>query len=292
MTLVGGIEAGGTKFVVGIGTAEEGSRVTAKFPTTSPDETIAAALAFFRQHAATLPVSAIGIAGFGPLDLDPASPSYGHILATPKAGWPHVDLRGRIAEGAGVPVGIETDVNAAALAEAAAAGGLSDLAYVTVGTGVGIGLVVNGHPVHGAGHPEMGHVLPRRHPAQQGFDGICPFHGDCLEGLASGPAIKAAWGASLDELGPDHPARDAIADYIAQLCHTLFLAVAPKRIVLGGGVMTGGVLLPAIRARTARLLAGYLADSDVDAMNRRILAPACTEPSGLIGAYLIAQRAR
>lgn len=291
MTLVGGIEAGGTKFVVGIGTAEEGSRVTATFPTTNPDETIAAALAFFRDHAETLPVSAIGIASFGPLDLDSASPTYGYLLATPKAGWPHVDLRGRIAQGTGVPVGIETDVNAAALAEAAAAS-LADLAYVTIGTGVGIGLVVDGHPVHGAGHPEMGHILPRRHASHEGFAGICPFHADCLEGLASGPAIKAAWGNSLDHLDPDHPARQAIADYIAQLCHTLFLATAPRRIILGGGVMTGGSLLPAIRERTAQLLANYLADADMDAMKRRISSPVCTEPSGLIGAYLIAQRAR
>jgi fructokinase len=291
MALVGGIEAGGTKFVVGIGTAEQGSLVSARFPTTGPDETIAAALDFFRDHAAAMPVSAIGIAGFGPLDLDPASLTYGHILATPKPGWANIDLRGRIAAGAGVPVAIDTDVNAAALAEAAEASE-TDLAYVTVGTGVGVGLVVGGHPVHGAGHPELGHFLPRRHPAQDGFAGICPFHGDCLEGLASGPAIKAAWGAALDDLPSDHPAVAAITDYIAQLCVTLRLAVAPRKIVLGGGVMTGGALLPAIRARTSQLIAGYLADSGEDAMNHDISVPACVEPSGLIGAYLLAQRAR
>lgn len=292
MALVGGIEAGGTKFVAGIGTAGGGSLVSTRFPTTSPDETITAALDFFRDHAEAMPVSAIGIAGFGPLDLDPVSRTYGHILATPKPGWAHVDLRGRIATGIGVPVAIETDVNAAALAEARASGGLTDLAYVTVGTGIGVGLVIGGHPVHGAGHPELGHFLPRRHPAHEGFEGICPFHGDCLEGLASGPAIKAAWGASLDQVAPDHPAAAAIADYIAQLCATLRLAVAPKRIILGGGVMTGGALLPAIRRRTSELIAGYLADSDENAMKDYISPPICTEPSGLIGAYLVAQRAR
>jgi fructokinase len=291
MALVGGIEAGGTKIVVGIGTSDGGSRVTARLPTTTPDETIGAVLAFFREHCATMPVASIGIAGFGPLDLDPRSATYGHILATPKPGWPGTDLLGRIGAGAGIPVAIETDVNAAALAEARAAGDLTDLAYVTIGTGVGVGLVVAGRPVHGIGHPELGHILPRRHPAQGDRAGICPFHGDCLEGLASGPAIKAAWGAALNELPADHPARDAIADYIAQLCTTLLLAVAPARIVLGGGVMTGGDLLPAIRRRTAGLVAGYLADSDEAALARRITSPACREPSGLIGAYLIAERA-
>ncbi|MDO6413752.1 ROK family protein [Sphingomonas sp. BIUV-7] len=290
--LVGGIEAGGTKFVVGIGTAEGGSRVTARIATTGPDETIAAALAFFREHDAALPVTAIGIAGFGPLDLDPRSPTYGHVLATPKPGWPGTDLRGRIAAGAGVPVGIETDVNAAALAEARAAGDLADLAYVTVGTGIGVGLVVAGRPVHGAGHPELGHVRPRRHPAHEGFAGICPYHGDCLEGLASGPAIKAAWGVALDALASDHPAHGAVADYLAQLCATLLLAVAPAKIVIGGGVMGDGHLLPVIRARTSALIADYLPQTGPDALETRIAAPACREPSGLIGAYLVAQGVR
>ena len=285
MTLFGGIEAGGTKFVCGMGDPDGGSRRTVRIPTTSPDETIGAALAFFR--AAPEPLAAIGIASFGPVDLDPASPTYGRLLATPKPGWAGVDLRGRIADGLGLPAGIDTDVNAAALAEARAAGDLRDLAYVTVGTGIGVGLIVGGQPVHGRGHPELGHIAPRRHPAHAGFAGTCPFHGDCLEGLASGTAIEAAWGAPLDALPSDHPAHAAITDYCAQLCATLLFATAPARIVLGGGVMTGGALLPGIRRATARKIASYLADCDEAALARRITAPLSHEPPGLIGAYLV-----
>lgn len=286
MAQVGGIEAGGTKFVCGIGSPERGSLRTIRIPTTGPDETIAAALAFFRS--APEPLEGIGIASFGPVDLDRTSPTYGHLLATPKPGWAGTDLRGRIAKGLSLPAAIETDVNAAALAEARAAGDLGDLAYVTVGTGIGVGLVVDGRPVHGRGHPELGHLSPRRHPAHGDFGGTCPFHGDCLEGLASGTAIRAAWDASLDALPPGHPAHAVIADYLAQLCTTLLLATAPARIVLGGGVMTGGALLPAIRQKTARNVAGYLAGCDEAALGGRITPPLCTEPPGLIGAYLVA----
>jgi fructokinase len=191
----------------------------------------------------------------------------------------------------GVPVAIDTDVNAAAVAEAWLRGSGS-LAYVTVGTGIGVGLAIDGRPVHGLGHPEGGHLLPRRHPAQGGFAGICPYHGDCLEGLASGPAIAAAWGAGLDVLPADHPAWEVQADLIAQLCATLILTVAPGQIVLGGGVMQQARLLPMIRRRAEALLAGYCAEWATAAVfDDRIVPPVSIEPPGLVGAYLLAEAA-
>jgi fructokinase len=192
------------------------------------------------------------------------------------------------------PIGLDTDVNAAALAEArfgAGAGQSGDLAYVTVGTGIGVGLLLAGQPVHGTLHPEAGHIFVRRHAALGEFAGVCPTHGDCLEGIASGPAVEARWGASLDKLGEDHLAWDAETEHLAQLCATLFLTVSPKTIVLGGGVMTLQALFPRIRKRTASLIAGYVRDADEAALAARIVPPACTEPPGLLRAYLLAEQA-
>jgi fructokinase len=294
MTVYGAIEAGGTKFVCGLGDARNGSLATATIPTRSPDETFAEVARFFAEHAAVHgPLAGIGIGTFGPVELDPRSPRHGQILATPKPHWQGTDMLARVAAFADVPLAIDTDVNAAALAEAAAAGGdVAQIAYVTVGTGIGVGLVTAGVPVHGLGHPEVGHILPRRHRGHEGFAGICPFHGDCLEGLASGPAIEAAWGAAASRLAADHVAWEIEADYLAQLCATLFLTMAPERIVLGGGVMHQARLFAMIHRRTAELLAGYFgAATTSEDMALRIVPPACTEPSGLVGAYLLAQAA-
>jgi len=291
--LYAAVEAGGTKIICGIGSAEGGSLETARIETGDAGPTIQAIVDFFtaasRRHG---PIQAAGIASFGPLDLDPDSPSWGRITTTPKPGWQGIDLRGNIADGLAVPAGINTDVNAAALAEAwhGAARGCKNVAYVTVGTGVGVGLLSGGKMVHGLGHPEAGHLKLRRHERHAGFDGVCPFHGDCLEGLASGPAIKAAWGSSLDKLPADHVAWEVEAHYLAQLCATLILTVAPEHIVLGGGVMSQSRLLPAIRAATVDSLAGYAAAwAEPGTAEARITSPGCKEPSGLIGAYLIAE---
>lgn len=288
MTIYAGIEAGGTKFICGVGSAERGSIATARIDTTDPERTFAEVARFFADHAQG--IAAAGIASFGPVDLDRTSPSYGHILATPKPGWQQADLVGRVAAMLDVPVALDTDVNAAAIAEARARPGKAgaDIAYVTIGTGIGVGLVVNGRPVHGAAHPEMGHILVRKHAAHRDFAGACPYHGDCLEGLASGTAIRAAWGAGLDRLPPDHPAWAAEVDYLAQLCATLILATAPATIVLGGGVMGQQALFPLVRARTSALLAGYVAHCETEQLAARIVPPASTEPPGLIGAYLLA----
>lgn len=294
-TLYAAVEAGGTKMVCGIGSAAGGSRATRRIETGEPDATIAAILDFFGEAQAEHgPVAAVGVATFGPVDLDPASPSFGTITTTPKPGWPGTPLLARIRDGLDVPAAIDTDVNAAALAEAlcGAPEERRSLAYATIGTGVGVGLVIDGRGVTGLGHPEGGHILPRRHPAQDDFAGICPFHGDCLEGLASGPAIQAAWGGSLAELPPEHPAFAVQADYLGQLCATLILTVAPEHIVLGGGVMAQERLFPMIRAETLRRLAGYAGLwADPAVADARITPPGCAEPSGLTGAYLLAERA-
>lgn len=291
--LTGAIEAGGTKFVCGIGDAR-GSLETARFETREVSATLADVTNFFRdaqrRHG---PVAAFGIGSFGPIQLDPAAPDFGRITTTPKPGWSGADVPAALREAFGVPVAIDTDVNAAALAEATcgAGAGASSLAYVTVGTGIGVGLAIGGRTVRGLGHPEAGHLRPRRHPDHGAFAGICPYHGDCLEGLASGPAIIAAWGASFADLPADHPAWDVQADYMGQLCASLILTVAPAHIVLGGGVFSQARLIEATRARTETLLGGYCGEWRGDAFARRITAPGCAEPPGLVGAYMLAAAA-
>jgi fructokinase len=292
MTIFGAIEAGGTKFVCAVGSADGGSLRSATIATRDPDSTFADVAAFFAEAAPLGELAGMGIASFGPVDLDPRSSSYGHILATPKAAWQGTDMIGRVRALTRAPVGLDTDVNAAALAEAKAAGGVRQLAYVTVGTGIGVGLVSDGRPVHGIGHPEAGHILVRRHPAHGDFAGNCPFHKDCLEGLAAGPAVEKAWGVSPSLMPADHPFWEVEADYLAQLSMSLFLTMAPDHIVLGGGVMKQARLLSLIRARTLELLGGYVAGvKDMAAMAQRIIPPACAEPSGLVGAYLLAEQA-
>ncbi|MFC0684223.1 ROK family protein [Novosphingobium clariflavum] len=284
------IEAGGTKFVCGIGTGK-GSLRTVTIPTRDPEATLADVEAFVDRAIDELgPLAAIGLGSFGPLDLDPVSPRYGQILATPKAGWQGTDMPERLGRRYGVPVGIDTDVNAAALAEMRIHG-VDSLAYVTVGTGIGAGIVVQGNSVRGLGHPECGHIAVRRHPAHAGFAGVCPYHGDCLEGLASGPALHAAWGMTAREIPEDHPAWEAQADYLAQLCMTLILTSAPQRIVLGGGVMSQPFLLERVRAATLARLNGYCVQWDAAKANEALLLPRSPEPSGLVGSYLIAEEA-
>ncbi|WP_285019674.1 ROK family protein [Novosphingobium sp. fls2-241-R2A-195] len=293
MTIFGAIEAGGTKFVCAVGSSGGGSLRTVTIPTRDPDATFADVEAFFRSAVDLGPLAGLGIASFGPVGVDPAGPQYGRILATPKPGWEGSDMIARALGFLDVPIGLDTDVNAAALAEIAAiGGGLRDLAYVTVGTGIGVGLVSAGRTVHGIGHPEAGHIPVRRHPAHGDFAGLCPFHGDCLEGLAAGPAVAAAWDLTPSHVPHDHPFWDVEASYLAQLCASLFLTTGPQRIVLGGGVMKQERLLPLIRARTLELLGGYVhALRTIDDMERAIVSPACREPSGLVGAFLLAEDA-
>ncbi|MEO0057774.1 MAG: hypothetical protein RIT17_1247 [Pseudomonadota bacterium] len=284
--MLGAIEAGGTKFVLAVGPAPDSILARHTIPTRDPANTLAEAAAWF---AAQGQLDALGIGSFGPVELDRAAPHWGFITNTPKPGWADCDIAGFFARELGVPVGFDTDVNAAALAEYRAAEdeGCRSLAYLTIGTGIGGGLVIGGEPVHGIAHPEMGHIYPRRHPADQTFAGICPHHGDCLEGLASGPAIAARWGTSLSQLPSGHEAHDIIADYIAQACHTLFASLATERVVIGGGVAKTAGLIERVAARTVQLVAGYLPGGT----RHRVLPPQLGDDAGITGALMLAEAA-
>lgn len=284
--MLAGIEAGGTKFVLAVGPSPD--RITARhtIPTRAPQTTLAEAAEWLAGQGGRL--TALGIGSFGPVELDRRSPRWGFITNTPKPGWADCDIAGWLGQRLGVPVGFDTDVNAAALAEhAAAGGGTGGLAYLTIGTGIGGGVVTDGTPVHGIAHPEIGHIYPRRHPDDRDFAGICPVHGDCLEGLASGPAIIARWGVSLSELPADHPGHAIIADAIAQACHTLFASLAVGEVVLGGGVSQTPGLVERIARRARELDAGYLPGG----ARHAIIRPRLGSDAGITGALMLAQAA-
>jgi fructokinase len=290
MTLFGGIEAGGTKFVCAIGTGPDDLRATVRIPTTTPSETLERVVAFFARHPE--PLDGLGVGAFGPLDLDPRSPTHGHITSTPKPGWRQCDIAGTLRRALGTPVAIDTDVNVAALGEHrwGAAQDVDDVLYMTVGTGIGGGVLVHGEPVHGLLHPEIGHI-PVAHDRQaDSFPGICPFHGDCLEGLASGPSIHARWGQPGETLPDDHPAWALEAQYIALALATCIYTLSSQRIILGGGVMQRRQLFPLIRSRVRALLGGYL---DVPAIRQHvgdyIVSPALGGNAGVLGALALAQ---
>ena len=292
--LLAAIEAGGTKFVCAIGHGPGNVLRSTRIATRGPDQTLAEVAEFLGDAIGEFgALSGLGIATFGPIRLDPAASDFGRLLASTKPGWDGADLAGPLVQAAACPVALETDVNGAALAEArlGAGAGCDPVAYVTVGTGIGVGLVARGLPVHGLMHPEGGHLYPRRHPADLGFTGICPYHGDCCEGLASGPAIAARSGIRAEDMAPDHPDWAIVADVLGQLCASLVFTLSPQRIVLGGGVMTGGALLPAIRERTLRDLAGFVPPlASPGAMDALIVAPVLDNP-GLAGAFVLAGRA-
>ena len=284
-TRYGCIEAGGTKFVCAIGSAPDAIEARTRIPTTTPAETLDHVTRFFAEHA---PVAAFGIGSFGPVTVDPLSPRWGHFGPTPKAGWPDADIVAAV-RGFGVAVGLDTDVTAAMLGEArwGAARGTRTACYFTVGTGIGGGPIVDDHAVHGASHPEMGHFFPKRHPDDT-FPGLCPSHSDCIEGLASGPAIHARWGASLSDLSPDHPAHGIIAFYVAQLAVTAVAVLAAERVVFGGGVLATPGLLDRVRDEATRLSAGYFLGAPIA---ERIVAAGLGGDAGIAGAMVLAERA-
>lgn len=281
--LLGAIEAGGTKFVLGVGHGPDDIIDQVQIATRDPATTLAESHAFFARYPG---IAAIGIGSFGPLGRDPRAPDWGHILATPKPGWSGCDLAGTVARATGAAIAFDTDVNAAALAEArlGAARDCQVSVYVTIGTGIGGGVIADGRIIGGAGHPELGHMKPRRAADDHGFGGICPFHGDCLEGLASGPAIKARWGESLSHLPPEHPGHGIIAGYLAEMCNTLRAALAPDALTLGGGVMETPGLFERIVDAAAASDGGYFATAAPQVIRRPALAPI----SGLAGAFLLA----
>lgn len=288
MALYGGIEAGGTKFICAVGTGPDDIRAEARFPTTTPGETLGQALDFFRAHA---DLTAIGIAAFGPLDLNPDSATYGHITTTPKPGWANTDLVGPFRREFNVPIGFDTDVNGAALGEWqwGAGQGLDTLIYLTIGTGIGGGAMLGGRLAHGLIHPEMGHILLRRDPQVDPFPGWCPFHRDCFEGLAAGPALEKRWGAKAETLGPEHPAWALEAHYIAQALSIYICTLSPQRLILGGGVMAQEFLFPLIRAETQKLLNGYVqAPALREHIDDYIVPPGLGGRSGVLGALALA----
>jgi len=287
--MFGGIEAGGTKFVCGIGTGPEDLETT-QFPTTTPDETIAQVIGFFKKHAGGK-LKSIGIGSFGPVDLHPDSPAFGHITNTPKEAWKNFDLRGAVLKALDVPVEFETDVDVAALAEARWGGarGVSDFIYMTIGTGVGGAAMVNNRLVHGLVHTEMGHLRLPHDRREDPFDGCCPFHGDCLEGLACGPAMKARWGKPALELPPDHPAWALEANYLALALANLTFALSPRRFLLGGGVMQQPHLFQLLREKFARVLNGYVRHGDIlDRLDEYIVPPQLGGRAGVLGAIALA----
>lgn len=294
--LYGGIEAGGTKFVCAIGTGPEDLRAEVRFPTTRPPETIQRALRFFQEQQERLgtPLAAVGIASFGPVDLIPPSPTFGYITSTPKPGWQNVDLAGEIRRGLNLPVGFDTDVNGTALAEGrwGAAWGLDTFIYLTIGTGIGGGGMVGGRLIHGMLHPEMGHIRIPHDWKDDPFAGCCPFHGDCLEGLASGPALEARWGARAETLPPDHPAWPLEAHYLALAVANFVCTLSPQRVILGGGVMNQRQLFPMIRARVRGLLNGYIQTRPIlDGIDEYIVPPVLGERAGILGAIALAEMA-
>jgi fructokinase len=289
--MFGAIEAGGTKFVCAIGTGPADIE-TVQIPTTTPAATIESALDFFRRRRGEL--EAIGIASFGPVDLNPDSWTYGYITSTPKAGWRNCDLAGPIRKRLGVPVGFDTDVNGAALGEMrwGAARGLSDFLYLTVGTGIGGGAVSGGRVLHGLSHPEMGHIRVPHDRVEDPFEGCCPFHRDCLEGLASGPAIEARWGVSARDLPLDHPGFALEARYLALGMANWVCTLSPQRIIVGGGVMQQSALFAMIRAELLRLLNGYIDVREItDCSDQYIMAPGLGSRAGVLGALVLAEEA-
>jgi len=293
--LYAGIEAGGTKFICAAGSGPEDLRAQARIPTTTPQETLARAVAFLHTvQAEHGPLAAIGVAAFGPLDPDPASPAYGHITTTPKPGWAHTDFVGALRRHFSLPIAFDTDVNGAALGEWrwGAAQGLDTFVYLTVGTGIGGGGMARGRLLHGLLHPEMGHIRLRHDRQRDPFEGLCPFHGDCLEGLASGPAIAARWGRPAESLPEDHPAWDLEADYLTQALHNIVLTLSPQRVILGGGVMRQAHLFPRLRARLLASLNGYLQASAITENSETYLTPpALGDRAGVLGALALAERA-
>jgi fructokinase len=294
-TLWGGIEAGGTKFVAAIGTGPDEILAEDRFPTTTPAETLARTIGFLREQVARFgQLAAIGVGSFGPVDPDPASSQYGFITTTPKPGWKHTDVVGPLRAAFNVPVGFDTDVNGAVLGEArwGAARGLANAVYFTIGTGIGGGAIVNGKLAHGLVHPEMGHMLLRRDPARDPYRGHCPYHGDCWEGLAAGPALEERFGVKAETFGLDHPAWTLEAHYVAQALLNVICVLSPERIILGGGVMGQTHLFPLIRSEVQTLLNGYVQhDAILKGIDDYIVPPGLGTRSGILGAFALAEQA-
>jgi fructokinase len=288
----GAIEAGGTKFVCAVGRNLDDLIIT-QMPTASPEQTIPQVVDFLRKESDGK-LQAVGIGSFGPLDLCPSSSTFGHITSTPKLSWQYYDFVGALHAALDVPIGFDTDVNAAALGEArwGVAQSISDFVYLTVGTGIGGGVIVNGRVLHGLVHPEMGHIRVPHNLRQDPFAGCCPYHGDCLEGLASGPAIQQRWGKPGPKLDMEHPAWQLEAHYLALGLANWVCTVSPKRIVLGGGVMEQKWLFPLIQGELVQLLNGYVQSKElIERVDQYVVPPSLGNRVGIAGALVLAEQA-
>ena len=285
--MLAGIEAGGTKMVCAVSDAELNLKGSAVFPTTTPQETIAEIINYFRKFD----IDAVGIGSFGPIDLNPKSSTYGYITKTPKTGWSDFDFVGVFKKAFGVPVGFDTDVNAAILGEVykGAAYGCNNAIYITIGTGVGVGVYCNGGLVHGLVHPEAGHILLNRHP-EDSFEGSCPFHKNCVEGMASGPAIEKRWGKSPKLLIENDKVWELEAYYIAQAVASYILTYSPEKVILWGGVMHQDKLFDMVRSNVKEILNGYVHSEMVASkIDQYIVKPALGEKPGITGALCLAR---
>jgi fructokinase len=287
--IYGGVETGGTWCVCALGTGPDEIAALEKFPTTAPDDTLERIVAFFRGHRTP---AAIGIGSFGPLDVDPRSPTWGHVTTTPKPGWQQTPVATVLRDRLEVPVAFETDVTAAALGERRWGAGrdVSNLCYLTVGTGIGAGLLIDGRPLHGLVHPEVGHLrIPHDH-RRDPFAGVCPAHGDCWEGLACGTAIAERWKASPPELPDEHAAWPLEAEYIALGILSIVLVASPQRVIVGGGVMDRRCLLPMARSALRALVGGYL-DTPMlgDDIDSYVVSPMLGDEAGVLGAIALAE---
>lgn len=288
--MLGAIEAGGTKFVCAVGT-EDGQLIERiKIDTVTPEETIPKVIAFFKKH----PIKALGIGSFGPIDIDKMSDTYGYITSTPKPGWGNYSFVGTMREALNIPIEFNTDVNGAALGESmhGAAQGLDSCLYITVGTGIGAGAAVRGQLLQGLTHPEMGHVLVRRHPADT-YKGRCPYHGDCAEGMAAGPAIEERWGAKGSQLADCQEVWEMEAYYLAQALMHYILILSPKKIIMGGGVMKQAQIFLLVHKKVQELLNDYVDMPQIkERIDEYIVPPGLGDDAGIIGALMLAKQAQ
>ena len=293
MGLFGGIEAGGTKFVCAVGKNPEDLREPYRFKTTTPAETIDETIKYFKEQEKNEKLDAIGIGSFGPVDLHKESLTYGYITSTPKIKWQNTAFYGKIKGAFNIPVGFDTDVNAAALGEHrwGAAKDVLNFIYLTIGTGIGGGGMFGGEFLHGLIHPEMGHIFIPQNKGEDPYEGKCPFHKNCFEGLASGTAIKDRWGKSGEQLEKKHPAWKLEAKYISLALINYICILSPERIILGGGVMKQKQMMPLIHERVQKLLNNYIKAPEITkCIDRYIVLPKLGDNAGVLGAIALAER--
>ena len=289
MKYYGSLEAGGTKMVCAIGDEQGNILERISIPTLAPETTMPAILDFFKNKN----ISALGIGCFGPVDLDKKSPTYGYITTTPKLAWRNYDIVGVCEKELGVPVGFDTDVNGSALGEATwgCTKELDNSIYITVGTGIGVGVIIDKKPYHGMLHPEGGHIFLARHPQDPMERGVCPYHELCLEGLASGPSIQARWGKPGAELADRKEVWELEAYYLAQAICSYIMILSPERIIVGGGVAHQEQMMPLIRKEVLRQMGGYIAAKGMQDLDNYIVLPSLNDNQGILGALKLAMDA-